>query len=124
GKGGRRSWRSESRGLPEADSRSSNCLERPKSTLYHCDACHSDRHPREETMKSMLTVSYAALVLGIAAGPALSAELPKSIAWTAYDVGSAGYSQAVSIGSALKNKSGVTLRVLPGKNDVSRLAPL
>jgi len=75
-------------------------------------------------MKSVQTVSYAALALGLFAGPALSAELPKSIAWTAYDVGSAGYSQAVSIGSALKNKSGVTLRVLPGKNDVSRMAPL
>ena len=51
-------------------------------------------------------------------------ELPKTMAWTAYDVGSAGYNQAVAVGSALKNHLGVTLRVLPGKNDVSRLVPL
>ena len=35
-----------------------------------------------------------------------------------------GYNQAVAIGSALKNAYGVNLRVLPGKNDVSRLSPL
>ena len=50
--------------------------------------------------------------------------LPPTIAWTAYGVGSAGYNQAVAIGSALKNRLGVTLRVLPGKNDISRQIPL
>jgi TRAP transporter TAXI family solute receptor len=56
--------------------------------------------------------------------PALAAGLPKTLAWSAYDVGSTGYSQAVAIGAALKNERGVTLRVLPGKNDMSRLVPL
>lgn len=58
------------------------------------------------------------------AGMAAAKELPTTMAWTAYDVGSSGYNQAVAIGSALKNKRGITLRVLPGKNDVSRLVPL
>jgi len=61
----------------------------------------------------------------LAAGATVQAQsLPSNIAWTAYDVGSSGYSQAVGIGAALKNERGVTLRVLPGKNDVSRLVPL
>ncbi|MBF8287395.1 MAG: TAXI family TRAP transporter solute-binding subunit [Candidatus Rokubacteria bacterium] len=51
-------------------------------------------------------------------------KLPATLAWTAYDVGSSGYNQAVAIGAALKNKYGVSLRVLPGKNDISRLLPL
>jgi len=51
-------------------------------------------------------------------------ELPRQIAWTAYDVGSAGYNQAVAMGSALKNELGVDLRVLPGRNDVARQVPL
>ncbi len=51
-------------------------------------------------------------------------KLPETLAWTAYDVGSGGYNQAVAIGNALKNKYGVNLRVLPGKNDVSRNIPL
>ena len=51
-------------------------------------------------------------------------KLPTTLTWTAYDVGSGGYNQAVAIGGALKNKLGVDLRVLPGKNDVSRNIPL
>ena len=62
--------------------------------------------------------------LALAAGMAAAAPLPHTLAWTAYDVGSSGYNQAVAIGAALKNKMNVTLRVLPGKNDVSRLIPL
>jgi len=79
-------------------------------------------------MLGIKNVTLGALVgaAGIAAGAGLAsaAELPANIAWTAYDVGSSGYNQAIGIGSALRNKMGVTLRVLPGKNDVSRLAPL
>jgi len=51
-------------------------------------------------------------------------KLPDTITWTAYDVGSGGYNQAVAIGNALKNKMNVTLRVLPGKSDISRSVPL
>lgn len=58
------------------------------------------------------------------AAPAVALELPKQLTWTAYDTGSAGYNQAVAIGSALQNAAGTSLRVLPGKNDVSRTEPL
>jgi uncharacterized protein len=51
-------------------------------------------------------------------------KLPETLTWTAYDVGSGGYNQAVAIGNALKNKYHVNLRVLPGKNDISRNIPL
>ena len=71
----------------------------------------------------------AALVGGVlltmAAVPAAgAAALPNPLVWTAYDVGSNGYSQAIAIGAAFKNEAGLTLRVLPGKNDVSRQIPL
>jgi len=61
-----------------------------------------------------------------ATGPATAAEvkLPDTLAWTAYDVGSGGYNQAVGIGNALKKRYNVNLRVLPGKNDISRNLPL
>lgn len=70
--------------------------------------------------------AVAALALSGAAGihDARAQKLPDQLTWTAYDVGSGGYNQAVAIGNALKNKHGVTLRVLPGKNDVSRTVPL
>jgi TRAP transporter TAXI family solute receptor len=51
-------------------------------------------------------------------------ELPRQMAWTAYNLGSTGYNQAVAIGAMLRDKYNVTLRVIPGQNDVSRLLPL
>jgi len=64
--------------------------------------------------------------LAVVAAPAWgqAIKLPETLTWTAYDVGSGGYNQAVAIGNALKNKLGINLRVLPGKNDVSRTVPL
>jgi len=74
-------------------------------------------------------VSFKALAAGAALAVLASTahaqgKLPDQLTWTAYDVGSGGYNQAVAIGNALKNKMNVTLRVLPGKNDVSRTVPL
>ncbi len=68
----------------------------------------------------------AIAVLAAIAAPASAQDikLPDPLIWTAYDVGSGGYNQAVAIGNAIKNKLQINLRVLPGKNDVSRTAPL
>ncbi len=69
-----------------------------------------------------LSLAAAAAVCGGAAAGEI--KLPKQLAWTAYGTGSAGYNQSVAIGGALKSELGVDLRVLPGKNDVSRTEPL
>ena len=78
----------------------------------------------ETATRGILQAALAAAGLLLTAASASAEELPKNLAWTAYDVGSSGYAQAVGIGAALKNERGITLRVLPGKNDVSRLVPL
>ncbi len=77
-------------------------------------------------MTPRFIVPLCSAVLFAAAGSALAqnVKLPTTLTWTAYDVGSGGYNQAVAIGNALKNKYHVDLRVLPGKNDVSRNVPL
>jgi TRAP transporter TAXI family solute receptor len=75
-------------------------------------------------MKVRIAVAAAVLALVAVPASAESIKLPDPLTWTAYDVGSGGYNQAVAIGNAIKNKVGVNLRVLPGKNDVSRTAPL
>lgn len=69
------------------------------------------------------TAAGIALFLAGAAG-AQDIELPKQLSWTAYDTGSAGFNQAVAIGGELQKATGTSLRVLPGKNDVSRTQPL
>ncbi len=79
-------------------------------------------------MKSSIQWSGAialAAAAALAAGAAhAQVKLPPTISWSAYDVGSGGYNQAVAIGNALKQKYNVSLRVLPGKNDVSRNLPV
>jgi TRAP transporter TAXI family solute receptor len=82
-------------------------------------------------MKSDPKLVRAAAVLALslvsslaAAQAAAPAGLPTTLAWSAYDVGSGGYNQAVAIGNALKQRYGVNLRVLPGKSDVARTLPV
>lgn len=69
-----------------------------------------------------------ALLLAISAAPLQAAEpiddLPRVMAWSAYNLGTTGYNQSVAIGKVLREHYGVTLRVLPGQNDISRLIPL
>lgn len=69
-------------------------------------------------------LATGALAFSCSVASAQTTKLPETLTWTAYDVGSGGYNQAVAIGNALKNKLQVNLRVLPGKNDVSRNIPL
>ena len=56
--------------------------------------------------------------------PATGIELPRTVAWSAYPTGTGGYSQAVAIGNIMQRQYGTNLRVIPGRNDVSRLATL
>ena len=58
------------------------------------------------------------------AAEAVELKLPRAMAWSAYNLGTTGYNQAVGIAKMLKDNHRVTLRVIPGKNDVSRLLPL
>ena len=69
-------------------------------------------------------VACMATALGLAQAAAQDIDLPRQLSWTAYDTGSAGYNQAVAVGAALQDATGTNLRVLPGKNDVSRTEPL
>ncbi|MBI2317454.1 MAG: TAXI family TRAP transporter solute-binding subunit, partial [Betaproteobacteria bacterium] len=71
----------------------------------------------------MRLAAFTAAALFAGAAPA-QVKLPATLAWSAYDVGSGGYNQSVAIGNALKQKYNVSLRVLPGKNDVSRTLPV
>jgi len=74
-----------------------------------------------------LKICSAAAVAVIALTGVASADdvkLPDTIAWSAYNTGTTGYNQSVAIGKALKDKYGVSLRVVPGKNDISRMGPL
>lgn len=71
-------------------------------------------------------VALSTLSLMLLSGPVSAEEinLPRSLTMSAYDTGSAGFNMAVAVGKMLKEKHGVDLRVLPGGNDIARLAPV
>ncbi len=64
-----------------------------------------------------------AAAIGLSAGAVQAQDLPRTLAWSTYGVGGSSYNQAVAIGKAMKEELGVNLRLLPGKNDISRTLP-
>jgi TRAP transporter TAXI family solute receptor len=79
-------------------------------------------------MKAYRTLSPVGMLVAalFSAGVAGAQEikLPQSVTMTAYDTGSSGFNMAVAVGKMMKDKHGTDVRVLPGGNDIARLAPL
>jgi len=76
-------------------------------------------------MKTLKTALVAGMVgAAFALSGAAQANMPKKTTWTAYGTTSSGYAQSVAIGNMLKKHYGTNMRVIPGKNDISRMAPL
>lgn len=78
----------------------------------------------KSTLNRLALTALGMMLSGTVLAQTNTSGLPSTLAWSAYDVGSGGYNQAVAIGNALKQKYGINLRVLPGKNDVSRTLPI
>ncbi|PCH64127.1 MAG: C4-dicarboxylate ABC transporter [SAR86 cluster bacterium] len=97
------------------------------NTLHrHRSRRQSAKPHRLGRLTTLSLIALAALLLNpsFAAEKTDGIELPRTLAWSAYPTGTGGYSQAVAIGSILQRKYQVNLRVIPGRNDVSRLAIL
>ncbi|MCB2100468.1 MAG: TAXI family TRAP transporter solute-binding subunit, partial [Rhodobacterales bacterium] len=73
-------------------------------------------------LKGMIVAGVAAAAM--VAGTAVADGVPKKTTWTAYGTTTSGYAQSVAIGNMLKKHYGTNMRVIPGKNDISRMAPL
>lgn len=71
---------------------------------------------------------FASIAIGVAASmlsfSVLAEGLPKRVSWTAYGTTSSGYANGVAIGNVLKKNYGTEVRLIPGKNDVSRMIPV
>lgn len=63
------------------------------------------------------------LALAGAAGAADS-ELPRSMVWSAYDLGSSGYAEASGIANALQEKYKTRIRIVPAGTSIGRLLPM
>ena len=81
---------------------------------------HANSFPVRRVRRAVLV--RGGLLAASGAGWAQDGKLPASLTMTAYDTGSSGFNMAVAVGKMMKDKSGVDLRVLPGGNDIARLA--
>ena len=87
------------------------------------------KYIKPSSLRGLKTFQFLSLAVSLSVASQATAqpsqpELPSQMAWTAYNLGSTGYNQAVAIGAMLREQYNVTLRVIPGQNDVSRLLPL
>jgi TRAP transporter TAXI family solute receptor len=69
----------------------------------------------------LCTTAASALAMTTAAS---AADLPKTMSWTSYDVGSAGYAEASAIADAFGKKFDVRVRIRPSGSSIGRLQPL
>jgi len=73
--------------------------------------------------RTILGIQTVLILLAVFVPLAVAEGLPRTFGWTAYGTTSGGYAVSVAIGNALAD-DGYRLRVIPAKNDISRLTPL
>ncbi|WP_114389321.1 TAXI family TRAP transporter solute-binding subunit [Notoacmeibacter marinus] len=72
-------------------------------------------------------IRFGAALAGLMAlsmGSAAAQELPGTMVWTSYDVGSAGYAEASAIADAFGREFGTRVRIQPSGSGIGRLQPL
>ncbi|MFL1454071.1 TAXI family TRAP transporter solute-binding subunit [Marinobacter sp. GN3S48] len=82
---------------------------------------------RPASLVRPLTASLcsAALALGVSASVhAADPQLPDTMTWSSYDVGSAGYAEASAIADAFGKEYGTRIRIQPSGSAIGRLQPL
>jgi len=70
--------------------------------------------------------TLAVLAFAGATSVAVAAEpqLPKSMVWTAYDLGSSGYAEATGMANAFSKQFNTRIRIIPAGTSIGRLLPL
>lgn len=71
------------------------------------------------------SICSATIVLGVSlSASAEEPNLPDTMTWSSYDVGSAGYAEASAIADAFGKKYGTRIRIQPSGSAIGRLQPL
>lgn len=77
-------------------------------------------------LRNLMMKSTTAIALIVVSGISIAADvkLPKSMIWTSYDLGAAGYVEASAMADALDKKYGTRIRITPSGTGVGRMLPL
>lgn len=73
-------------------------------------------------MRFIATALAGVMLAGTAS--AADVALPKSMVWSAYDLGSSGYAEATGIANALKKNYGTRIRIVPAGTSIGRMLPM
>ncbi len=73
-------------------------------------------------MRVIATALAGMMVAG--AAYAEDPKLPRSMVWSAYDLGSSGYAEATGIANALKKNYGTRIRIVPAGTSIGRMLPM
>lgn len=74
--------------------------------------------------RTHLATGLISTVFAVLANTASAAELPSTMTWTAYDVGSQGHSEASAIADAFGKAYNTRIRIQPAGSAIGRLQPL
>ena len=78
-----------------------------------------------KTRTVLSTLVGGIAVAGLATTAAASdIKLPKSMVWSAYDLGSSGYAEASGIANALQKKHPTRIRIVPAGTSIGRMLPM
>lgn len=71
------------------------------------------------------TFGFAAtLAVGMAATVAAAQDLPRTMVWSSYDLGSAGHTEATGMANALQTAYPVRIRIVPSGTSIGRMLPM
>ena len=76
---------------------------------------------RKQLLQAASGAATAAL---LASGIAQAGDLPKTMVWTSYDFGSAGFAQASAVANAFQKKFGTRIRIVPSGTGIGRMLPV
>lgn len=81
------------------------------------------KYPKQQRVPRHITGMAACLLMAFGAGAAAQ-NLPSSMTWSSYDVGSAGYAEASAMADAFGKKYGTKVRIQPSGSSIGRLQPV
>ncbi len=71
-----------------------------------------------------IAIGAVLAVMTAATAQADDTKLPRSMVWSAYDLGSSGYAEASGIANALQKKYTTRIRIVPAGTSIGRLLPM
>lgn len=76
--------------------------------------------------RTMLAIGFSIVLAASFIAPAMAGDvkLPKSMIWSAYDLGSSGYTEASGMANGIQKKFKTRIRIVPAGTSIGRLLPM